>query len=346
MSRKIDRRPGDPPVEAHSNASVVLGEQTNLKDFLSSDIFEVLPLILFLVGTFTIFAIFADGFLTVSNLLNVLRQISYSTILALGLGIIIIGGGIDLSVGSIAALVGIVSAASLAAGINTYMAILLGLLAGVACGFVNGTMVAYIGIPPFIMTLALGFVNQGIIFTWTKGYPIYDGFTDLFLFIGIGYLFNIPTPVILMLVFLVIAYIFISKTSYGRYIYALGNNEESLRVCGINTKKIRLLTYILSGFLSAVAGIVMTARMQSGQPAVGMGGGLTLLLNSITGILLGGIELSGGKGSLLGILAGTLFIGILTNGLTILGFGTYRLMIIIGLALMAALAWNILRVKK
>ncbi len=346
MSQKIDRRSGDPPVEAYSNGSVVLGQQTNLKDFLSSDIFDVLPLLLFLVGTFTIFAIFADGFLTVNNLLNVLRQISYSTILALGLGIIIIGGGIDLSVGSIAALVGIVSAASLAAGIDTYMAILLGLLAGVACGFVNGTMVAYVGIPPFIMTLALGFVNQGIIFTWTKGYPIYDGFTDLFLFIGIGYLFNIPTPVVLMLVFLVIAYIFISKTSYGRYIYALGNNEESLRVCGINTKKIRLLTYVLSGFLSAVAGIVMTARMQSGQPAVGMGGGLTLLLNSITGILLGGIELSGGKGSLLGILAGTLFIGILTNGLTILGFGTYRLMIIIGLALMAALAWNILRVKK
>ncbi len=346
MSQKIDRRSGDPPVEAYSNGSVVLGQQTNLKDFLSSDIFDVLPLILFLVGTFTIFAIFADGFLTVNNLLNVLRQISYSTILALGLGIIIIGGGIDLSVGSIAALVGIVSAASLAAGINTYIAILLGLLAGLACGFVNGTMVAYVGIPPFIMTLALGFVNQGVIFTWTKGYPIYDGFTDLFLFIGIGYLFNIPTPVILMLVFLVIAYIFISKTSYGRYIYALGNNEESLRVCGINTKKIRLLTYVLSGFLSAVAGIVMTARMQSGQPAVGMGGGLTLLLNSITGILLGGIELSGGKGSLLGILAGTLFIGILTNGLTILGFGTYRLMIIIGLALMAALAWNILRVKK
>ena len=346
MSQKIDRRSGDPPVEAYSNGSVVLGEQTKLKDFLSSDIFDVLPLLLFLVGTFTIFAIFADGFLTVNNLLNVLRQISYSTILALGLGIIIIGGGIDLSVGSIAALVGIVSAASLAAGIDTYMAILLGLLAGVACGFVNGTMVAYVGIPPFIMTLALGFVNQGIIFTWTKGYPIYDGFTDLFLFIGIGYLFNIPTPVVLMLVFLVIAYIFISKTSYGRYIYALGNNEESLRVCGINTKKIRLLTYVLSGFLSAVAGIVMTARMQSGQPAVGMGGGLTLLLNSITGILLGGIELSGGKGSLLGILAGTLFIGILTNGLTILGFGTYRLMIIIGLALMAALAWNILRVKK
>ena len=207
-------------------------------------------------------------------------------------------------------------------------------------------MIAYIGIPPFIMTLALGFVNQGIIFTWTRGYPIYDGFTDQFLFLGIGYLFNIPTPVIIMLVFLTISYIFMSKTSFGRYIYALGSSEESLRACGIDTKKIRLLTYIFSGFLSAVAGIVMTARMQSGQPAIGMGGGLTLLLNSITGVILGGIDLSGGKGSLFGILGGTLFIGILTNGLAILGFGTYRQMIIIGLALMAALCWNVLRVKK
>jgi len=137
-----------------------------------------------------------------------------------------------------------------------------------------------------------------------------------------------------------------SKTSYGRYIYALGNSEDSLRVCGINTKRIRLMTYVISGFLAGVAGIVMTARMQSGQPAIGMGGGLSLILNAITGVILGGIDLSGGKGSLFGILGGTLFIGILTNGLAILGFGTYRQMILIGLALMVALCWNVMRVKK
>ena len=346
MSNKILNNTEIPPGENTLTQPVIKEGITGFKDFFHLEIFEVLPLLLFLLSTFAFLSIFADGFLTVNNLLNVLRQISYSTILAIGLGIIIIGGGIDLSVGAIAALVGIICATSLEAGINTYIAILLGIIVGIACGFFNGTMIAHIGIPPFIMTLALGFVNQGIIFTWTKGYPIYDGFTDQFLFLGIGYMFNIPTPVIIMIIFMIISYIFITKTSYGRYIYALGSSEESLRACGIDTKKIRLLTYIISGFLSAVAGIVMTARMQSGQPAIGMGGGLSLLLNSITGVILGGIDLSGGKGSLFGILGGTLFIGILTNGLAILGFGTYRQMIIIGLALMAALCWNVLRVKK
>ena len=320
--------------------------QQKLKELLTSDAFEVLPLVLFLAGTLVFFAIFADGFLTTNNLLNVFRQISYSSILALGLGIIIIGGGIDLSVGAVAALAGVISADALEAGLGTPMAILLGLVAGLGCGAINGSMIAYMGIPPFIMTLALGFVNQGIIYVWTQGYPIYDGFTDAFLFLGIGYVFDIPTPVLILLLTLIICYLFIGPTSYGRYIYALGNSEDSLRACGVNTRRIRLMAYTIAGFCSGVAGIVMTARMQSGQPSVAIGGGLTLLLYSITGVILGGVDLSGGKGSLFGILGGTLFIGVLTNGLAIMGFGTYRQNILIGLALIVALCWNVMRAKK
>jgi len=316
-------------------------------DFLNqssiSEAFKFIPLTILLVGTIIFLSIYTEGFLTVGNLLNVLRQISYGTILALGLGMIVLTGGIDLSLGNIAALVGIVCASSLAAGVNTYLALLYGLAVGVSCGFVNGTMVSYVGIPPFIMTLAMMFVTQGATFLWTSGYPIYEGFTPQFLFLGVGYILGIPTPVIILLICFVVGFLFISRTSYGRYIYALGNDEEALRACGVNIRVIKMLPYVIAGFFASLTGIVMTARMQSGQPSAA---GLTMILTALTAVVLGGFNLAGGEGSLIGILMGALFVGILNNGLVILGFGTFHQLVIIGLILMLALSWNVVRVKR
>lgn len=314
-----------------------------LSQSLNSEAFKFIPLILLLVGTIIFLSIYTERFLTIGNLLNVFRQISYSTILALGLGMVVLTGGMDLSLGNIAALVGIICASSLGAGTNTYLALLYGIVAGVFCGCVNGAMVSYIGIPPFLQTLAMCFVTQGVTFLWTRGYPIYEGFTPQFLFLGVGYILGIPTPVIILLICFFLAYLFISSTSYGRYIYALGNNEEALRACGVNIKRIKMLPYVVAGFLASITGIVMTARMQSGQPSAA---GLTMILTALTAVALGGFDLTGGEGSLIGVLVGGLFVGILNNGLIILGFGTFHQMIIIGFILMGALSWNLVRVKR
>lgn len=310
---------------------------------LSSEAFKFVPLTVLLVVTIIFLSIYTERFLTIGNLLNVLRQISYSTILALGLGMIVLTGGMDLSLGNIAALVGIVCASSLAAGVNTYLALLYGIAVGVLCGSVNGVMISYMGIPPFLQTLAMGFVTQGVTFLWTRGYPVYEGFTPQFLFLGVGYLLDIPTPVVILLVCFLLAYVFISRTSYGRYIYALGNDENALRLCGVNVKRMKVLPYVIAGFLACVTGIVMTARMQSGQPSAA---GLTMILTALTAVALGGFDLTGGEGSLIGVLMGGIFVGILNNGLVILGFGTFHQLIIIGLTLMGALSWNVVRVKR
>ena len=311
--------------------------------FKRSEILKYIPLTAFIFGTIIFLSISTNRFLTITNLINVLRQISYSTILAIGLGMVIIIGGIDLSLGNIAAFVGIACASSLAAGISTWLVLLYGISMGMCIGTVNAIMISYVGIPPFIMTLAMMFVTEGATFLWTKGYPIYEGFTPQFLFLGMGHILGIPTPIIIMLLCFIIAFLFLGKTSFGRYIYALGNNEEALRTCAVNVKLIKMLPYIIAGFFASITGIIMTARMQSGQPSAA---GVSMILTALTAIVLGGFNLSGGEGSLIGILLGSFFVGILNNGLVILGFSTFHQLVIIGLILMVALSWNVLLLRR
>lgn len=267
----------------------------------------------------------ADGFMTGGNLVNVLRQSSTEMIVAMGMTFVLLIGGIDLSVGKVAMLAGTITATMLVRGTSIAVAILAGMLAGAICGFVNGVVVAKLNIPPFITTLAMMNVAEGIALLYCGGKQI-SGLPDGFKVIGRGYLLGIPVAVWIMLVVIIVWAILMNKTTYGKRMVAIGGNQDVARLSGISVNKIKISVYVISGLMAALTGIIYTARFASSQPTLGDG----LEMNAIAAAVLGGTSLSGGRGSVLGTVIGTFFLMTMSNGLNLLGVTSFWQMIIKG----------------
>ncbi|OYD07107.1 ABC transporter permease [Paludifilum halophilum] len=270
-------------------------------------------------------------FLSITNIFNVLRQISINALLAFGMTFVILTGGIDLSVGSILALSGALSAGMLAGGMDPWLAVLAGLAAGTVMGAGNGVLVAKGKVAPFIATLATMTIFRGLTLVYTEGRPIsYD--SDTFAMLGKGYFFEIPIPVIWMLVSFVIVYLILKNTPFGRHVYALGGNEEAALLSGVRTDRVKIRVYAVSGLFAALSGIILTARLNSAQPTAGT----TYELDAIAAVVLGGTSLAGGKGWVTGTLIGAMIIGVLDNGLNLLNVSSFYQQVVKGAVILLA----------
>jgi ribose/xylose/arabinose/galactoside ABC-type transport system permease subunit len=278
-----------------------------------------------------VLAMLSDRFLTINNLLNVTRQVSINAIISAGMTLVILTGGIDLSVGSVLALTGSITAGMLYGGQAIFTAVLVGMAIGLALGIFNGLLITRGNIPPFIATLGTLTVARGLTLVYTEGRPI-TGMAETFRFLGGGYLGGIPVPVIIMALIFVTVYIILKKTRLGRYIYAIGGNEEAARLSGINTKQILISVYALSGVLAGFSGIIMASRLNSAQPTAGAG----FELDAIAAVVLGGTSLSGGVGTIGGTLIGALIIGILDNGLNLLNVSSFYQQVAKGIVILLA----------
>lgn len=272
-----------------------------------------------------ILSIISSDFLSISNVFNVLRQVSINALLAFGMTFVILTGGIDLSVGSIIALSSALAAGMMAAGTNPWLAILVGLLSGAAMGTINGVIITRGKVAPFIATLATMTIFRGLTLVYTQGKPI-TGLPDSFGLIGRGYLFQIPMPVIWMLAAFIVLYVILKFTSFGRHVFAVGGNEEATRLSGINTHGVKTLVYSISGLLASLSGIILTSRLNSAQPTAGT----SYELDAIAAVVLGGTSLSGGKGWIAGTLVGAMIIGILDNGLNLLNVSSFYQQVVKG----------------
>ncbi len=288
-----------------------------------------------LLGLVVVVSLLSPSFLTVNNILNVLRQTSINAIIAAGMTFVILTGGIDLSVGSILGLSGAVAAYSIASGQNIIIAVILALVVGTGVGFINGVIISKGKLQPFIATLASMTILRGVILVFTDGKPITvgsEGTALAFGKIGGGSIFGIPTPALMMIAVFVVCYYILSQTKIGRYTYALGGNEEATKLSGLDTDKIKIFAYTVSGILAAIAGIIITSRLFSAQPTAGDG----YELDAIAAVVLGGTSLAGGKGKITGTIIGALIIGILSNALNLLDVSSYFQMIAKGIVILIA----------
>ena len=275
--------------------------------------------------------ILSPYFLKISNLLNIAQQTSINAIIAVGMTFVIISAGIDLSVGSILAFSGVVLAKSIQIGVPLPLAILMGLSVGLLCGCVNGILISYGRLPPFISTLGMMSVARGAALLFTKGRPI-SGFSGGFRFLASGEILRIPMPVIMMVLVYIIAHFVLTRTKLGRYTYAIGGNEEAAVLSGVNVKVCKTMVYGLCGMLSGLAAILLTARLNSAQPIAG----IMYELDAIAATVIGGTSLSGGQGTILGTLIGAFIMGVLRNGLNLLGVSSFIQQIVIGSVIIIA----------
>ena len=286
------------------------------------------------------------NFFTVDNILNILRQTSVNAIIAVGMTFVILIAGIDLSVGSILALTGAFAASMVGTELSILLVIPAVLLIGTLLGTLSGVIVAKGKVQAFIATLVTMTLLRGVTMVYTDGRPISTGFSDTadaFAFLGTGYLFGIPVPIWLMAIVFLISWYVLKHTKMGRYIYALGGNEAATQLSGINVDKVKIFVFAVSGFLSALAGLIVTSRLSSAQPTAGV----TYELDAIASVVVGGTSLMGGKGRVMGTLIGALIIGFLNNALNLLDISSYYQMIAKALViLVAVLADNYLGSKK
>ena len=280
-----------------------------------------------------IVSIATSKFLKPNNLISVLRQISINAYIALGMTLIIILGHIDLSVGAIVAMSGTLTVGFIVTqGLPIPVAILLGILLGMAAGLISGMIVTYFRVPAFIITMAMMNVCSGVAYVYSGGQATRIN-NDFFSAIGTGYLFNtIPLPVVYMIILIIVISFLLGKTKFGTYIYAIGGNREAARLSGVPIKKVEIAVFTISGVLSAFAGLVLCSRMYSGQPSVGNG----YELDAIAACVLGGTSMSGGKGRISGTIFGAMVIGVISNGLNLIGVSSYWQLIVKGLIIACA----------
>jgi ribose transport system permease protein len=278
-------------------------------------------------------AILSPDFLTLGNLLDVARQVSINAIISFGMTLVILLGGIDLSVGSILAVSSLMVALLMQAGDSAGLATLIGILAGALMGAVNGLLVTKGRVAPFIATLGTMTLLRGVALVLSQGSPI-SGFPSvLFSALGGGYFLRvIPLPVVWMLALFAILWFVLDRTVFGRHVYATGGNPEAASLSGVNVDRVQILVYTLSGFTAAVAGIILTSRLDSAQPTAGAG----YELDAITAVVLGGTSLAGGRGWIFGTLLGALLIGVLNNGLNLVGVSAFYQQVIKGSVILLA----------
>ena len=284
-----------------------------------------------LVGLCVLLTILTPHFLTVSNLLNITQQTTINAIIAVGMTFVILSGGIDLSVGSIVALAGVVLGSALQAGLPVPLAIALSLATGALSGLVNGLLITRGGLPPFIATLGMMSIARGLALMYTDGRPI-SGFDAGFRSLATGSGLMVPTPVILMVMIYIAAHFVLTRTTFGRYVYAIGGNEEATRLSGVRVAFNKTMVYVLAGITSAIAAVTLTARLNSAQPIAGM----MYELDAIAATVIGGTSLLGGSGTVTGTLVGALIMGVLRNGLNLLGISSFLQQVVIGAVIIAA----------
>jgi ribose transport system permease protein len=288
-----------------------------------------------LVGFSIIISFMSDRFMTWSNMFNVFRQSSVNAIIAAGMTFVILTGGIDLSVGSILAISGAVSAYLLAGGASAPLAILAALAVGVGIGVANGFVISKGKLQPFIVTLATMTIFRGATLVFTDGKPIsagYEANAEMFSKLGNGYLFGIPNPIIIMAVVFGACYFILKHTTIGRYVYSTGGNEEATQLSGVSVHRVKLFVYGMSGAMAAAGGMIITSRLSSAQPTAGTG----YELDAIAAVVLGGTSLAGGVGSVIGTIVGALIIGILNNALNLLNVTSYYQQLAKGLVILIA----------
>jgi ribose transport system permease protein len=301
----------------------------------------VLPFLI-LIATI-IFAILSDNFLTVRNLLNVARQSTYLIIVTMGQMLALLTGGFDLSVGTIVALSSVVGAMAMAAMNTAFpdaatLVIIVGLLAGMgaglAIGTINGLGVSVFNVNPFMMTLGMSSVGFGIALYLTGGVPVYglpESFSDV---LGFGSLLGIPTPVLITAGIIVVMYFLVNWTRIGRYFYAVGGNIKASALSGINTKLVLFLAYIFCSALATISGLLLTARLETGEANIGV----SMPLESIAACVIGGVSLKGGVGRVENVVLGALFIGLVQNGMNLARIESYLQTVVIGILLIVAVA--------
>lgn len=294
-------------------------------------------MLFFLIVLFVLSLLFVPRFGTIENIKNVLIQISINALIATGMTFVILSDGIDLSVGSVAALSGIAGAALIKmfpeAGIGMSVLVILGtaVVVGGFCGLLNGLCVAKLNVPPFITTLAMMNVARGLAYVFTDAKPIF-GLPEAFSWVGLRSIGQVPVSILLMAIVVIIAYIVLSKTCFGRYIYAVGSNREVAKLSGINVTKMKLSVYIISGFLAALAGLVLASKLQNGQATAANG----YELNAIAAVAMGGTSMSGGRGGMIQTVFGLFVIGIINNALSLLSVSSYWQTVAMGVIILIA----------
>ncbi len=272
-----------------------------------------------------------DVFLSQTNLFNIARQTSVNAIMAIGITFVIVTGGIDLSIGSVAGFSAIIMAFLLKDDYNLFLVLVAGGVVGILCGCVSGTFISKVKIAPFIVTMAMMTILRGAITVLSQGKPI-TNLGDDFGFIGTGHIRDVPFPVICMIIIAIAAHYVINHTPFGRHVYAVGGNEEAARLSGINVDFIKICCYSICAFLATVSGAIMAARVNSATPLAGDGAEL----DAIAAAVIGGISLSGGKGTIIGALIGALIIGVLNNGIILLDIDVFYTKIVKGVVILVA----------
>ncbi|MDN5341414.1 ribose ABC transporter permease [Oceanotoga sp. DSM 15011] len=275
------------------------------------------PALVGFIGIFIILSIISDSFLSIYNITNILRQTSIISIIGFGMTLVILTGGIDLSVGSTFALSAVIMASIVKAG-NPILGIIVALLVGSAIGALNGIIISKGKIQPFIVTLAMMAIARSLTLGFTEGIPI-SGFSSGFRFLGRGDFLGIPMPIIIMFIVFFITYYILKKTRLGLYTYSIGGNEEATKLSGVNVDKYKIIIYMISGLFSAISAIILTARLNSAQPTFGTG----YELDAIATVVLGGASLAGGYGGVFGTLFGALLLGTINNGMNLLNVSPF-----------------------
>lgn len=287
------------------------------------------------------FSLNTERFLTQKNLINIALQTSVSVITAIALTYVIVTGGIDLSVGSVLAASGASVAIAIKAGISVPIAILLGLLTGLLCGAFNGFVITVLGIVPFIATLGSNSIYRGLVYVMLNGIPLSaTSAGESFTWIGQGKFMDwLPYPVLFMVIIAILATIFLNKSKFGRAMYAIGSNESAAFLSGIKVKSVKFRVYLLSGFLSSIAGVILTSRVASASPTAGLGGETFAIAASV----IGGASLAGGKGNIVGTIIGAFLIGVLNNGLNLIGLGSFWQEVAMGCVIILAVYLDVIR---
>lgn len=305
-----------------------MNEKNILKKLLKT---KEIGIILILVVLSILIQLENPIFLTYSNIIDVCRNTSYTLVIAVGMTFVLIAKGLDLSVGSLTALGGLVSALAMTNGIPIPIAVLLGMMVGAAFGIINAFCIVKLNIPAMIATLGSMYMARGLVMIVTKGSPVFP-LPEAFGNFGKGYFLGVPYVVIIAAVLSIIAHWVLSSTTYGRKVYAIGGNAETAKFAGINVAMVTASCYVISGALAALSGILTAARMGSGQPSIGDGTEMTV----ITAVIIGGTSLNGGAGTILGTVLGALLMNVLTSGMNLVGVSPYWQKFVMGLIIIVA----------
>ena len=311
----------------------MLQEETKLSRQETKELITKLGPLIGLFLLVIVITLLNPSFLSINNLFNVLRQVSISALIAFGMTFVILTGGIDLSVGSTLALTGAVAASLLASGMDPIIAMGIALILGLILGAINGVIITKGKVAPFIATLATMTIYRGLTLVYTEGRPI-SGLGDnmTFQLFGKGYFFGIPVPVVTMILAFAVLYFILHKTTFGRRVYAVGGNEEASRLSGINPDRVKIAVYAITGLLAAMSALILTSRLNSAQPTAGD----SYELDATAAVVLGGTSLTGGKGWIFGTLVGALIIGVLNNGMNLIGVSSFFQQVVKGIVILLA----------